>query len=136
MQALPSSVFSTLTGYALDMRLSLLTAALLSLCCGQSKAPVGPQNTDDAGKATSCDSLRPKVTSLYQQAATNEELPPNLHSEFIQSNLHMVMTDCHAAPKAVTPCLVNASTVAMIEEQCLSALDEAGEVEGKQFQKE
>ncbi len=97
---------------------------------------MGPQNTDDAGKAVSCDSLRPKVTSLYQQAATDEELPPNLHSEFIESNLHMVMTDCHAAPKAVTPCLTKATTVAMIESQCLAALDEAGEVEGKRFSSE
>lgn len=115
------------------MRSSGMLLMVLCTACGQSQAPVAPQAGDDAGDTANCESLTRKATGLYQVAAVDEGLAPNLHTEFVEANVHMVMVDCHAQPKLVISCVASAETVADIESKCLIPLDDSGEVEALQF---
>jgi hypothetical protein len=108
-------------------------AVLLVASCGQSKAPVTPITANDGGAAVSCDPAATKARALYAQAAIDEGLAANLHADYTEANVHMVVVDCQANPDAVLACVAGAATVTALEGKCLAPLDEAGEVEGRYF---
>ncbi len=110
-----------------------ILTALIVASCGQSKAPARPLPHGDGGQVASCEPAAEKAAILYKQAAFDEGLAPNLHADFTEANVHMVMVDCRANPEAVVRCVSKATSVAQLESRCLAPLDDAGEAEGRYF---
>ena len=117
------------------MRNFALLTVLALAACGQSKAPVTPVTSSDGGQGASCDPAAVKAASLYKQAAIDEGLAVNLHTDFVEANVHMVMVDCKSNPESVLRCVAQAANAAAVENSCLAPLDDDGEVEGRYFSK-
>ena len=88
---------------------------------------------EDGAAAAACESIAETGAAHYEKAAEKERIAEAMRAEFVEANLHMLMVDCRAHPSTVIPCVAAAGSAAQIEEQCLSPLDEAGDVEGKYF---
>jgi len=83
-----------------------------------SAAVVAPTN------ATSCAEIKSKIEAMYRAEAQQKE--PNRVDEAVSDNTTMVMNDCNKDPAKLMPCLNKATTVAVIEKQCLLPLDDEG----------
>ena len=111
-----------------------LAPLIFLLACSSRTTAPGPAHPKDGGEPQdACQALEQELTSLYREQATQEGVAPALQDEFVADNLHMVLSDCRAAPKTVLPCLQRVSSVPEIERSCLIPLDDEGQVEGKRF---
>lgn len=118
------------------MRSRLLLAALLMLgACPKGNKPASPVSRDggETDIVRTCQAMHSKVEGLYQKEADREGIAPNLRSEFVEANLHMVMRDCRQRPALGYACLQRSRSVAELEADCLIFLDDEGTVEGFRF---
>ncbi len=118
------------------MRVELIGCALLLLgSCAKGSQPASPVSRDggETDVAVSCGAMEHKLKMLYQDSAKDEGVAPNLQSEYISANVHMVMSDCNLSPAVRTTCLQQAKDVQEVESKCLEFLDEQGTVEGYRF---
>ena len=102
-------------------------------CKGGSQSPTGPGSGTGSGSNTGgdpalCDGQRAHLESLYQAEAERTKATP---SE-VADNVAMVMAECKAAPAKIVACVQRATAVAVIERDCLPALDDQGS-EGDRF---
>jgi hypothetical protein len=118
------------------MRVKLIGCALLLLSsCAKGSQPATPVSRDggETDVALGCGAMEQKLRSLYQASAELEGVAPNLQSEYISANVHMVITDCKVSPTVRTTCLQRAKTAQDVEAKCLEYLDDQGTVEGFRF---
>jgi hypothetical protein len=118
------------------MRVKLIGCALLLLCsCAKGSPPASPVSRDggETDVTVSCGAMEHKLKTLYQDAAELEGVAPNLRSEYISANIHMVISDCQLSPAVRTTCLQQAKNAQEVESKCLEYLDDQGTVEGYRF---
>src|SRR5215475_2929461 len=100
---------------------------MLVACACPSKptaVPTGSSGSSVAAAGNACTDARSKVEGLYRAEAQAKE--PKRVEEATADNTQMVMTDCAKDPARIAPCLQNVATVAELEKQCLTPLDEEG----------
>lgn len=112
----------------------VLCAVLAACACkGGSPPATGPGSGSGSGSGgdgdpAACDAVAAHLTELYRAegertAATADE---------VADNVAMALADCKAAPAKVAPCLARATAVAVLERDCLPAIDDRG-TEGERF---
>jgi hypothetical protein len=118
------------------MRVKLIGCALLLLgSCAKGSQPASPVSRDggETDVTVGCGAMEHKLKTLYQDSAEREGVAPNLRSEYISANVHMVMNDCKLSPTVRTNCLQQAKSADEVESKCLEYLDDQGTVEGFRF---
>jgi hypothetical protein len=118
------------------MKLAMVAAAALLACAcsGQRNTPGGGGGGGGSGgsAASPCDGIRAKVEKLYRAEAEAKE--PKRVEESVADNTAMVLNDCAKAPAKVAACVSAASSVAALERECLSPLDDEG-TEGEELRR-
>ncbi|MBA3452583.1 MAG: hypothetical protein H0T42_05730 [Deltaproteobacteria bacterium] len=102
---------------------SVIAAALALAACACPNKPVVTPTTGGTGSGggpvtATCDSVTPKVESLYRADGQT--------AEAIGDNTTMVIAACRRTPDKVSACIASATTVKDLETQCLPGLDEEG----------
>lgn len=102
-----------------------LVLVALAACSSTHASGAG---TGRAGRGTtsalSCDDVRAHVEQLYRAEAQAKE--PTRVDEAAADNTTMAMNDCAQDPATRAPCLARAASVAELERQCLTPLDDEG----------
>ena len=114
----------------------VLCAVLAACACkGRSGPATGPGGGSGSGSGSgppgdpaACDAVAAHLTELYRAEGERTGATP----DEITDNVAMALADCKAAPAAVAPCAARATAVAVLERDCLPALDERG-TEGERF---
>lgn len=87
----------------------------------------------ETNDVAACEPVKEKAMSLYALAAETESVAEDLRAGYLRANVQMVMNDCQVRPKLVAPCVLKAASATEVEANCLLALDDAGDVEGRAF---
>jgi hypothetical protein len=110
------------------MKLALVFTLVAACACPPAAKSVPPGTGSAVAAQGTCEAARAHVAALYRAEAEARE--PKRVEEATADNTAMALADCAKDPATRGPCLASAATVADLERNCLTPLDDEG-TEGK-----